>query len=399
MHRKTQQSFHALESALQSHPQKAWKTYHCTLVTPMYGGGVEAGNVDHQMPIRASSIRGQLRFWWRIACGPFSNPKEMFEKETSIWGGIGADGAKASRVNIRVSCKSINDRQLVSSESFKDSGSKYILGAADAINCLKSGYKFNLEVSYQFEVTKDIENQIATAIRWWMSFGGLGGRVRRGFGTVDVQDLVPISRKEVESLGGKLVFGPQQFDSAEAAWQKASFYLYQFRQGKNLGRNIGQRKPVGRSRWPEADQLRYLTGKTDNGRHIPKFEKNFIFPRAVFGLPIQFQFPGNNDDPKPMILQPVDAERLASPLILKAYHDVGKWKAAALLLPNWQAAFVEELKLNPNPNNNEPKSWPDAEHQEERDRLANAIQPMKQDNELRANDPLSAFLDYFEKGQ
>ncbi len=45
-----------------------WHRYRCTLVTPMYGGGVDAGKVDEDMPIRATAIRGQLRiFWWRIA--------------------------------------------------------------------------------------------------------------------------------------------------------------------------------------------------------------------------------------------------------------------------------------------------------------------------------------------
>lgn len=38
----------------------------CELITPMYGGGVKAGRVDCKMPIRASALRGQLRFWWRL---------------------------------------------------------------------------------------------------------------------------------------------------------------------------------------------------------------------------------------------------------------------------------------------------------------------------------------------
>ena len=68
--------------------KKEWVTYECKLVTPMYGGGVNGGQVDKEMPIRASAIRGQLRFWWRIACGP-KDPKVMREKEEAIWGGIG----------------------------------------------------------------------------------------------------------------------------------------------------------------------------------------------------------------------------------------------------------------------------------------------------------------------
>ena len=38
------------------------RTYTIKLITPMYGGGVVAGVVDEEMPVRATSIRGHLRF-------------------------------------------------------------------------------------------------------------------------------------------------------------------------------------------------------------------------------------------------------------------------------------------------------------------------------------------------
>ena len=39
------------------------------LITPLYGGGVEAGKTDSVTPIRGTEIRGQLRFWWRAMRG------------------------------------------------------------------------------------------------------------------------------------------------------------------------------------------------------------------------------------------------------------------------------------------------------------------------------------------
>jgi CRISPR-associated protein Cmr1 len=45
-----------------------WHKLECELVTPLYGGGVKAATIDLKMPIRASAIRGQLRFggvYWR----------------------------------------------------------------------------------------------------------------------------------------------------------------------------------------------------------------------------------------------------------------------------------------------------------------------------------------------
>ena len=73
--------------------QTAWKkssststqvTVQCELITPMYGGGVKAGVVDRNMPIRASALRGQLRFWWRLLN---STTYPLFSAESALWGG------------------------------------------------------------------------------------------------------------------------------------------------------------------------------------------------------------------------------------------------------------------------------------------------------------------------
>ena len=98
----------ALES-IQLHRNEV-KRYSCTLVTPLYGGGVSAGEVDEAMPIRVTSIRGQLRFWWRVAHRTQfldANRKvvssAMFKIEREIWGGLGdSNSLAASKVDIRV---------------------------------------------------------------------------------------------------------------------------------------------------------------------------------------------------------------------------------------------------------------------------------------------------------
>lgn len=57
------------------------------LVTPLFGGGVEAGVPDPVTPIRGCAIRGQLRFWWRVTRGPTcKTPEELRARETEVWG-------------------------------------------------------------------------------------------------------------------------------------------------------------------------------------------------------------------------------------------------------------------------------------------------------------------------
>jgi len=73
------------------------RTFSVELITPLYGGGVEAAVPDLEMPIRATAIRGQLRFWWRLL-----NPDKGLQQEREIWGGVSDKEAIASQVIINV---------------------------------------------------------------------------------------------------------------------------------------------------------------------------------------------------------------------------------------------------------------------------------------------------------
>ena len=75
------------------------RDYSIRLITPMFGGGVEAGEPDPSYPIRGSSIRGQLQFWWRATRGAaFATHEELFKRHGSIWGTT----TKASAVGVEI---------------------------------------------------------------------------------------------------------------------------------------------------------------------------------------------------------------------------------------------------------------------------------------------------------
>lgn len=72
---------------LDHHPGMLSRTYDIEVITPMFGGGVDAGKIDPEHPIRESSIRGHLRFWWRATRGAsFSDVRELRQREGEIWG-------------------------------------------------------------------------------------------------------------------------------------------------------------------------------------------------------------------------------------------------------------------------------------------------------------------------
>ncbi|HGX94026.1 MAG TPA: type III-B CRISPR module RAMP protein Cmr1, partial [Candidatus Tenderia sp.] len=64
------------------------------LITPLYGGGAKTQEPDEVSVVRASEIRGLLRFWWRATRGgQFGGSLEtMRSAEEAIWGSAAGDG-------------------------------------------------------------------------------------------------------------------------------------------------------------------------------------------------------------------------------------------------------------------------------------------------------------------
>jgi CRISPR-associated protein Cmr1 len=191
---------------------------------------------------------------------------------------------------------------------------------------------------------------VEAALWAWETFGGLGGRTRRGFGAVTREDgpgagtvAAELAKYQdnpriagVPSLrGARFVLVPRSYDDALAAWKNGLGVLQTLRQGAGFGRNLPSRPmiPAGRSRWPEPDEIRKITRQSAPLHSKPVVQVS-RFPRAVFGLPIVFHFVDSGDpNAKPLQLQPVgDRDRFASPLILRPLTDGTTFRSAALVL-------------------------------------------------------------------
>ena len=347
----------------------------------MYGGGVKAGLVDCAMPIRASALRGQLRFWWRLLYGGDRPSADVFKEECAIWGGITAEGPHASQVVVRVACPVVEDDQLIDGKPPDVADYALILDPKEKPpRLLKQEYSFHVTLEFRSDGKRE---QVVEALRWWASFSGVGARTRRGLGAVKVPaaEVKPVQKEEVDKLGGRMVLGPAR-PSAMAAWSSAMDPLRRFRQ-VGLGRGSG-RSP-GRSNWPEADTIRRVAGKS---AHDPRHPVDG-YPRAAFGLPIVFHFKDDGDPSDVLEAAGEGQDRMASPLILRPYFDGQKHRPMALLLPGWQDRVGVMVALETS--GRAAKAWPDDAG--ERKRLAQKIAPMKD----RGDDALSAFMHYFEE--
>lgn len=421
-------------------------TRHYRFLTYVMGGGVKVDGhnkyADERTPIRAASIRGQLRFWWR-ACNPQNckTIEELRKKEALIWG----SAEKPSSVVVKVAkqaaapipCSIYHYKPTLDKKSGQmvprlrsiEKGDPIAYGAfslqpvSEAQNQTPPAapgvlhnyqkHEFELIVRYNKALAKDIE----WALWAWETFGGLGARTRRGFGAIERADKSSKTIAEnleklhmlrsnppidgVPSLvGARLEVAAQNFVNPLKAWEHCLQILQSLRQGLGIGRNPpspGSQSPAGRSRWPEPEEIRRLTEQRSS-RHQKLPKQVDRFPRAAFGLPIIFQFQGgatkladSNKDPIKTELKPLNADRMASPLILRPIRDGDGYRAMALVL---HAKMPEQIELSAT---GKEKSNFNKKVQVGLDRgQAAQIDPLKLDGRVFTN-PLDRFLEEFKK--
>jgi CRISPR-associated protein Cmr1 len=342
------------------------REYQISVVTPLFGGGVEAGIPDQTLPIRGTAIRGHLQFWWRATCGAdVATREDLFARHGNVWGTT--DRASPVEIDIRDvtavqarPCARYNwnpqARQgqggwrLDWESPLSNSSLPYALFPFQGKEPLtpqvgdpqKSPARFIQSASFTLRLRypKELEQEIGIAVWAWTNFGGLGARTRRGCGALLCKDLAPKDRHDLVGwvgAGSTIPAGPprdwptlpsgvlvgSQSKTPVDAWKRTVDLLQQFRQGVGFARNPGQQNNrPGRSRYPEPETIRRVTrARSINHPRLPGIPDD-AFPRAEFGLPVVFHFQGAGE-PADTVLYPSNAmdgprrERMASPLILK----------------------------------------------------------------------------------
>jgi CRISPR-associated protein Cmr1 len=310
------------------------------VVTPILGGSSRLREIDDIDVIRAPTVRGQLRFWWRALRGHDADPAALRDAERELWGGVGTTQVR-SPVEVRIRVDKVGDRD--DTDVRPSSPGAYALWPAReepgrlAAPRRRPGTRF--EVTVVVPATR--EPEVRDAMRAWLLFGGYGSRPRRGLGSLtvtheantwlpaaptrreiaglfdrDVLAAAPHAATETPRLAGASLLVGVATESAHDAWTAALGWLSEFRQAKT----------DSASSWPEADKVRHLTRRS--GARVPRHNSIPAWPRASFGLPIVFRFKdppkGREPEPGPHMLswlpeeESKPADRLASPLVLKA---------------------------------------------------------------------------------
>ena len=347
------------------------------VVTPILGGSSQTRTIDDIDVIRPATVRGHLRFWWRaLSANKFQSSKELYARESEIWGRTATEQGGRSAVEICIDVQKAgaideSDIRLYDSRDGKATLGAYALWPAREEKKTSTPPASRRVPGTQFRLTlaaaASCETEVRNALRAWILFGGYGGRTRRGLGSLRVLDdlgsWLPsnATRDAIKDLfgcdvlaspanapgdspwlgGAALQVGKAERDPMKA-WTTALDWLKEFRQGTSgqqgdRAREPGAGKPQPQrpsiSNWPEADKIRHIKRKTS--AHAPHHNANSVWPRAGFGLPIigQFQTKARDgsrfDEPGPFELcwrspkkdrprEFDEHDRLASPLIVKA---------------------------------------------------------------------------------
>ncbi|BAW02884.1 CRISPR-associated protein TM1795 family protein [Thermus thermophilus] len=308
-----------------------------TLLTPLFGGGVEPREADPVSVVRATAVRGHLRFWWRALRGwrAGGSPERLWELESALFGHAGEGGASPLSVEVEVLERGQEAYPFtdVPGKKFPQANREvahpYLAFPLRRTEQDPRNYPVRVGVAFRLRLRfperaggLDLREELEAALWAWETFGGIGARTRRGFGALLPQGVRPPTEGEVRERLRRY--------SREAGWPEGVPHLtpkslvrvvplswrelaerYQaFRQARPGGNS----KSPGRSYWPEPDEVRRLTG-----RHAPNHPPRHPvrkFPRAHFGLPIIFHFK-DKGDPSDTTLQLEEAERRASPLLFR----------------------------------------------------------------------------------
>jgi len=333
------------------------------LITPLFGGGVEPNKADPITIVRGTEVRGHLRFWWRATRGGQfdGNLEKMCRREEEIWGSAAAKD-KPGPSDVIVSVEILergkpfqaldNKGKIVHNIGDVKSPYSYVAFPLrdDTSNPpVLQDIEFELTICYPSKWKQDVE----AALWAWETFGGLGARTRRGFGTLQLVSIddkpspaLRPERVEIElrnklrqhvvsgrwhkdvphlnhDLRMKVVIPARsQASSPIQVWSDLIQRLRNFRQKRH--------KRMGLSLWPEANEIRRRLKQDQKWppqSNSPKFVHKF--PRAVFGLPIIFHLPHDKTlptksftlqgKPDPDLASKKTFERLSSVLILKPF--------------------------------------------------------------------------------
>jgi len=366
------------------------------VVSPLFLAGANGGPAKHpnrptEAELRAASIRGVLRFWFRAMMGGLTQGD--WTKVASLEAAVFGNTERASRVRIRVVPIDLRvvkpDGPPVALEAgfFYLGFPFYQWAGRGQYRLLRAYFEPGSAFRLDFSLRPGPDGELLERILWgtlwlWTHMGGLGARSRRGFGGVQV-------RSETPDLGLKFKPPPKPLQLVEhfrggLRWIESAFREFAERQEVRAAGSIftpsDSRPPfsslakwravlVTRGNWNDwqgvlADLGRFIRcfrnqSPTDLRRPTPDYSRvvarylrnvsvaSWDLTNDAFGLPIQFRSSSRGlSATLTWRLENEDYDRRASPLMVRLLRLGGRYAVVLLLLESefLPSGAVEWLK-------------------------------------------------------
>ena len=155
------------------------KTYNLRFITPCFCAGAEQAAAE----VRAPSIRGKLRWWFRVLGG---TPAE----EAEVFGAIYGDEGRSSAIVVRArECSAQSNWQPIQYNANSNTGYLLYFAKASAnesrwvpTGALPIGSGFELQVLWRRKISLVASARFDLAIEAFLLLGSLGLRSTRGLG-------------------------------------------------------------------------------------------------------------------------------------------------------------------------------------------------------------------------
>lgn len=171
------------------------------IVTPMFISGADQTKAE----LRAPSIKGALRFWWR-ALNYCDDPKKLLDRESRIFGSSDQNIGQ-SKIKIKLIENNLNTQKIPKKWDVNDWKSYIGYGLSEPQDKNKKLFREYFEPNQDFSISIGLmsgleKNDISPILEAFSLLGSLGSRSRKGWGSIAIvnqkgEDInIPLSREE-----------------------------------------------------------------------------------------------------------------------------------------------------------------------------------------------------------
>jgi CRISPR type III-B/RAMP module RAMP protein Cmr1 len=292
------------------------------VLTPAIAGGARS---KRQAEIRPASIRGQLRWWFRVLGGFQSQTGSVRSREAEVFGSISGDTLHSSRLTVRVAhapvCTPPKTMEALGAAQFSEKG--YLLWPLrkddDARATIAAGSKFELQVLWKGETA--FWPDVLALVSIFANLGSLGFRSRRAMGALAANSVPPLAA----ALGR--FASPRDISIKWLPAKNADNAI------KELGGWLKSWRAYGRTKddpRPEQQMPGFKWAKSDHDLGAAVLfggtQAQAVF-RAALGLPLNQRFNAGSLDWN------TDSGRFASPVLLRPHRTPeGEWRALVVFI-------------------------------------------------------------------